>query len=93
MGERRRDRKQRKLTIQQTNAIYMTAQVDQALQAQHLELQRQQLELQRRIHADALAKEPQWHPDPMGRHEMRYWDGQAWTANVSDQGITSQDPV
>ncbi len=27
-----------------------------------------------------------WHPDPFGRHELRYWDGTQWTEHVSDQG-------
>jgi uncharacterized protein YxjI len=36
---------------------------------------------------------PAWHPDPTGRHELRYWDGSAWTDHVSDQGITGSDPV
>lgn len=34
-----------------------------------------------------------WHPDPTGRHELRYWDGTAWTDHVSDRGITGTDPV
>lgn len=34
-----------------------------------------------------------WHPDPTGRHELRYWDGRQWTADVSDQGVTSTDPA
>jgi hypothetical protein len=34
-----------------------------------------------------------WSPDPTGRHQLRYWDGSAWTANVSDNGAVSQDPV
>jgi hypothetical protein len=34
-----------------------------------------------------------WSPDPTGRHQLRYWDGSAWTANVSDDGVVSQDPV
>ncbi len=34
-----------------------------------------------------------WHPDPTGRHEYRYWDGAAWTDHVSDQGVTATDPV
>jgi hypothetical protein len=33
-----------------------------------------------------------WHPDPMGRHELRYWNGSAWTADVSDQGVQATDP-
>lgn len=34
-----------------------------------------------------------WHPDPTGRHELRYWDGSVWTDHVSNQGITGTDPV
>ena len=34
-----------------------------------------------------------WHADPTGRHELRYWDGAAWTDHVSDQGVTTTDPV
>jgi len=34
-----------------------------------------------------------WHPDPTGRHELRYWDGQQWTAHVSDNGNQGTDPV
>jgi hypothetical protein len=33
-----------------------------------------------------------WQPDPSGRHEYRYWDGSAFTDNVSDKGATSVDP-
>lgn len=36
---------------------------------------------------------PAWHPDPTGRHQYRYWDGSRWTDHVSDQGVTSTDPV
>lgn len=36
---------------------------------------------------------PSWQPDPMGRHELRWWDGQQWTDHVSDQGATSLDPM
>jgi uncharacterized protein YxjI len=36
---------------------------------------------------------PNWHPDPTGRHELRYWDGRAWTDDVSDQGVASKNPV
>ena len=32
-----------------------------------------------------------WHPDPLGRHQLRYFDGSSWTPNVSDHGVTSQD--
>lgn len=34
-----------------------------------------------------------WYPDPSGRHELRYWDGQIWTAHVSSHGRPSVDPV
>lgn len=36
---------------------------------------------------------PNWHPDPTGRHELRYWNGDAWTEHVSDGGVQSVDPV
>ena len=34
-----------------------------------------------------------WQPDPSGRHETRWWDGQRWTDHVSDHGLTSIDPL
>ena len=37
--------------------------------------------------------EGSWQPDPTHRHEFRWWDGQAWTDYVSDQGATSVDPA
>lgn len=37
--------------------------------------------------------DPEWRPDPSGRHELRYWDGAAWTVHVSDSSVTSTDPV
>jgi hypothetical protein len=36
---------------------------------------------------------PGWNPDPSGRHEYRYWDGSNWTDDVSDNGVTSTDPM
>ena len=36
---------------------------------------------------------PGWHPDPMGRHSMRYWDGSAWTDHVSTNGVQGVDPL
>lgn len=39
------------------------------------------------------ASAPGWQPDPSGRHEYRYWDGTAWTDDVSDAGATSVDPL
>jgi Domain of unknown function (DUF4041)/T5orf172 domain/Protein of unknown function (DUF2510) len=35
----------------------------------------------------------QWHPDPMGRHQLRFWDGTVWSEHVSDSGVTSIDPL
>ena len=35
---------------------------------------------------------PQWHPDPTGRHELRFWDGTDWSDDVADRGATSKDP-
>ncbi len=34
-----------------------------------------------------------WHPDPTGEHELRYWDGRIWTEHVADQGIQSISPL
>ena len=34
---------------------------------------------------------PGWYPDPFGRYQVRYWDGNAWTANVSTNGATAID--
>ncbi len=34
-----------------------------------------------------------WHPDPTGRHELRYWDGTQWSEHVSDGGMQSTSPL
>ena len=34
-----------------------------------------------------------WYADPTKRHEMRYWDGAAWTSHVSNAGVTGVDPM
>lgn len=34
-----------------------------------------------------------WHTDPTGRHQYRYWDGTTWTDHVSDNGQVSVDPL
>jgi len=34
---------------------------------------------------------PGWYPDPGHLHEFRFWDGQAWTPQVSDHGFPSTD--
>jgi uncharacterized protein YxjI len=35
---------------------------------------------------------PDWYPDPLGRHEVRYWDGTRWTEHVASHGRQSVDP-
>jgi len=34
-----------------------------------------------------------WYPDPTQRHQLRYWDGNAWTDHVSTNGATATDPL
>lgn len=34
-----------------------------------------------------------WHPDPTGRHSHRYWNGAAWTSDVSDDGVVGTDAL
>jgi ribosomal protein S27AE len=34
---------------------------------------------------------PQWAADPHNRHELRFWDGAAWTAAVVDAGVPGID--
>ena len=41
---------------------------------------------------DAPTTAAGWHPDPLGRHEHRYWDGSQWTEHVSSHGKQSVDP-
>lgn len=36
---------------------------------------------------------PNWYPDPMGRHEYRWFDGARWTDQVSSHGRAGVDPV
>lgn len=35
----------------------------------------------------------QWLGDPSGGHELRWWNGTAWTDQVSDSGVTGSDPL
>jgi hypothetical protein len=35
----------------------------------------------------------QWAEDPTGRHQYRLWDGQRWSAHVSDGGRAGYDPL
>jgi len=34
-----------------------------------------------------------WYPDPVNRHQLRYWDGANWTEHVSDNGVAAIDPL
>ena len=34
-----------------------------------------------------------WNPDPTGQAELRYWDGEAWTEHVSNEGVQSTAPI
>ena len=34
-----------------------------------------------------------WYADPARRHELRYFDGTAWTTNVSDSGVQGSDAL
>jgi hypothetical protein len=36
---------------------------------------------------------PGWFADPAQRHQARYWNGTAWTENVTDDGVTGVDPL
>lgn len=37
--------------------------------------------------------QPNWYPDPVGRHEYRWFDGSNWTDQVSSHGRQSVDPL
>jgi hypothetical protein len=41
--------------------------------------------------ASGLATPAGWFPDPSGRYELRYWNGDMWTEHVSRQGMTYTD--
>ena len=34
-----------------------------------------------------------WFRDPSGLHELRYWDGRAWTEHVADGGVVGVEPI
>jgi hypothetical protein len=36
---------------------------------------------------------PHWASDPTGRHQHRWWSGTAWSDSVSDNGVSSLDPI
>ena len=44
------------------------------------------------LYASAMSTPADWYPDPSGRHEVRYWDGNAWTEHVSRAGQQYTDP-
>jgi uncharacterized protein YxjI len=37
------------------------------------------------------AQDPGWYPDPFGKHEHRYYDGDQWTEHVASHGRPSVD--
>jgi hypothetical protein len=41
--------------------------------------------------AASPARQAQWSADPYNRHEYRYWDGETWTNQVADGGVSSVD--
>jgi hypothetical protein len=43
--------------------------------------------------AAATAAASGWFADPLGRHELRYWDGATWTEHVADAGAPAIDPI
>jgi hypothetical protein len=34
-----------------------------------------------------------WLPDPTGKHDHRWWDGEQWTEHVADAGEAAVDPI
>ncbi len=34
-----------------------------------------------------------WHPDPTNRHQSRFFNGAAWTADVADNGVSAKDEL
>jgi hypothetical protein len=43
--------------------------------------------------APAPSRAAGWHPDPLGRHQLRFWDGAYWSDHVADRGVVSVDPM
>lgn len=39
-----------------------------------------------------MASEAEWKPDPFGRFEFRFHDGESWTEHVIEEGVQSTDP-
>lgn len=40
-----------------------------------------------------MAQTPGWFPDPFGRFQHRYHDGEAWSANVANDAVQQTDPM
>lgn len=38
-------------------------------------------------------REPGFFEDPIGKHELRYWDGSRWTEHVKEHGQRFTDPL
>jgi uncharacterized membrane protein YhaH (DUF805 family) len=34
-----------------------------------------------------------WHPDPAGRHQFRWYDGNRWTSHVASEGVSGVDEL
>jgi len=43
--------------------------------------------------SEQLRWTPAWYGDPTGRHDHRWWDGEAWTAHVADGGVAAHDEL
>ena len=49
-----------------------------------------------RTSGSAASAKPGWYPDPSSRHQLRAWDGTAWTEYAKDDANTSdtvRDPI
>ncbi|NQU36224.1 MAG: DUF2510 domain-containing protein, partial [Actinobacteria bacterium] len=40
-----------------------------------------------------MAASADWYPDPSGHHQMRYWDGSAWTDHIANAGVAGSEPL
>lgn len=97
---------QRKLTQANTAAIYATAGMNHAAQTNQMAMQQEQLRIAQLQAAMARSevmerdwergvdptRQPGWRPDPLGTHELRWWGGVSWMAQVMDGGVQSTDP-
>ena len=46
-----------------------------------------------RTMASPRKPDPSWQADPTARHQLRYWDGDRWTAWVADGGTQAEDAL